>query len=295
MPRIFTFNPDHNPGRSQAWSVRAEAIRLADQGASGLAGIILRDGFSPLPACAVAFTKNTDKVDLSALCAEILAGLASRTTESGSVKPILNGTPLELFRRRLADLATIRAAGIVVDGRRRTIATIMAYGVGLDAADMNGVEVEEGAEMAMRANIAQELAQRLDPWAKVEAGERVIAAAPSITEVEVLRLLGVKRGDGQLIHRAATAIRKHGLTPDRSGKCPSKEEWKQICDELTREGAVALLAKYQTEVRAKALGVDMVIKALEAMPEDATGNLRALAVALADRATLDAYLLDAAK
>lgn len=289
---LYTFDPSHNPGRSAAWTVRGEAIALANAGASGLAGIILRDGFSDAPACAVPYVKNTERVTLAALCAEILVGLATRTTESGAVKPILNGTPIELFRRRMADLENVTAAGIVTDGRRRCIASIMAYGVGLDGIEMKGtLDKRTGTESAFRDNIAQELAQRLDPWAKVEAGERTLTVSPLMSEADMMKALGVKRCDGQLIHRAATAIRKHGLVCDRTKRCPGKEEWATILAELTREGADSLLRKAQTEVRAKALGSDQIIKALETLPESLTLNPRELAKACGSADALTAYLV----
>jgi hypothetical protein len=139
--RLFTVDPSHNPGRSNAWTIQGEAVRLADAGASGLAGIILRDGFSILPGDQVAYTRNVDAITLADVCAAIIVGLDSRKSESGTVKPILNGTSLELFKRRLADIADKRAAGIVVDGRRRVIASIIAYGCGREDIDMQGSEL----------------------------------------------------------------------------------------------------------------------------------------------------------
>lgn len=297
--RLFTFDTSHNPGRSSAWTVQAEAVRLANAGMSGLAGIMLRDGFSPIPADAVAYVRNDDKVTLAALCAEIVAGLDTRKSESGTVAPILNGTSLDLFKRRLADIADRKASGIVVDGRRRCIAAVMAYGCGREDMDVIGTELttEQAAvaEFAIRTVLNRELAQRVDPWAKVEAGERLMQDRPSITEAEVLSVLSVKRGDGQLIHRAAGAIRKHGLTPDRAGRCPGKEEWKAIADEKTAAGAAALLTKYQTETRSKALGLDVVKAALSVLPEGTVGDLRTLATAMESREAFDAYLLTLTK
>lgn len=292
--RLFTFDVASNPGRSASWSVQAEAVRLADAGTNGLAGIILRDGYSPIPTSAVLYVRNEDKATMASLCAEIIAGLSTRTSEAGTVAPVINGTPLDLFRRRLADLAERKASGIVVDGRRRCIASIIAYGCGREDLDMIGIELttEQATmqEVAYRTNVERDLAARLDPWSKVEAGERVLADKPTTNETEMMSVLGAKRGDGQLIHRSASAIRKHGLTPNRKGRCPSKEEWKAILDEMTSEGAKALLARYQTDTRAKALGVDQVAKALSVLPEGTILDARALSVAMSSREALDAFL-----
>ena len=169
-----------------------------------------------------------------------------------------------------------------------------ADGCGRDDIEMQGSELTPEQAMdgglAFKANYSRELAQRLDPWAKVEAGERTLSDKPTMSEAEIMGALGVKRGDGQLIHRSATAVRKHNLTPDRAGRCPNKEEWKQISDELTSEGAKALLASIQTTTRAKALGLDVVVTALSVMPEGTMLDARALAVACQDRKALDAYL-----
>lgn len=297
--RLFTFDPSTvNPGRSQAWTVRDEAVALANAGTSGLAGIILRDGFSTLPGAAVLYVRNDDKHTLAALCAEIVAGLETRKSESGTVAQIINGTSLDLFKRRLADIADRKGAGVIVDGRRRTLASIIAYGCGREDVDMQGSELTPeqamDAEMSFKSNYIVELAKRLDPWAKVEAGSRLLATRPSISEAETMAALGVKRGDGQLIHRAATAISKHRLTPDRSGRCPSKEEWKAIGDEATAAGAAALLHKYQTETRAKALGLDVVKAALGVLPEGTMLDARALAVAMESRETFDTYIVSIA-
>jgi hypothetical protein len=291
--RLFTFDTSHNLGRHEGWTVEAEAARLADQGMSGLCGVILRDGFSILPTDAILYTRNTESVTLSDVCARILAGLDSRKSESGTVKPIINGTSIELVRMRLAQISDRKGAGIVVDGRRRAIASIMAYALGREDMEMHGIELtpEQAAvpEIAFRTATARDMAQKLDPWAKVEAGLRILADAPTTNEAEMMALLSVKRGDGQLIHRSATAIRKHGLSPDKSARCLNKEEWKQVADELTREGAVALLASLQTTTRAKALGWDIVSGALAVMPEGTLVDARKLG-ACQDRKSLDAYL-----
>lgn len=291
--RVFTFDTTINPGRSALWNVREEAARLADQGMNGLAGLILRDGYSILPAAAVLYVKNADKVTMAALCAEIIAGLDTRRSDKGAIKPIINGTTLELFKRRLADISDHRAAGIVLDGRRRTIASIVAYGCGRDDVEMQGVEASVDVVVqasGIKPNVLHEAANKLDPWAKIEAGEGMMALSPTLTEAEILAQTGVKRGDGQLIHRAASAIRKHGLTPDRAGRCPSKEEWKAILDCATGDEARAMLATLQTGTRAKALGLDVVIKALSVLPEGKVLDARKLAEACKSRETLDAFL-----
>lgn len=293
MRCIYTFDPSHNPGRAAGWSVREEVKRLADQGASGLAGLILRDGFSPFPTDAIAYVPNDSHETMAALCAEIIAGLGERTNENGSVKPAF-GVQVAVIKSSLDTIADRIADGIVVDGRRRMLATILAWAVGRQDVEPVGVELTEEqaaqTEAAFRINVNRELAQRLDPWAKVEAGERVLAEKPSTSETDLMSALGVKRGDGQLIHRAASAIRKHKLTPDRSKRCPGKEEWKTILDQERADVAAAELAKLQSQTRDKALGVDQVAKALSVLPEGTTGDLRKLGEALASREALDAYL-----
>lgn len=296
--RLFTFDPTiRNPGRSAAWTVRAEAIRQAQSGS--LAHTILRDGYGILPVHAVSYVRCDDGASLAPLCAEIVAGLESRKNEAGTVAPILNGTPIALFLRRMEDLKDMKPAGQIVDGCCRTVASIVAYGCGKDDVEMHGVKLtsEQAARVlvSLETNIALAYAQKLDPWAKIEGAEHMLAVTPTTTEAELLAATGCKRGDGQLMHRAATAIRKHGLSPDRAGRCPGKEEWKEIMEEKTAAGAQALLLKYQTDTRAKALGIDMVQKALGALPESVMLSGRMLGSALASRETLDDYLLGVCK
>ena len=102
--------------------------------------------------------------------------------------------------------------------------------------------------------------------------------------------MGVKRGDGQLIHRAATAIRRHKLTIDRTKRCPGKEEWKTILEAGNSVEAAEILEKMQTSVRDKALGVDQVRNALTNLPEGLMVDPRKLADAMASRELLDAYI-----
>jgi hypothetical protein len=288
---LYTFSPDSlNPGRSAAWNVRAEVCRLADAGASGLAGMILAHGWSPLPGDRVLYTKGADGATLAPLIAEVIAALDGRRNDAGNVKTVCNGSTLAGIRARLEKLADRKCAGIVVDGRRRVLAWLIAYGCGLDM-EPEGEEVPAGSVCtAFAANYNRELASRLDPWAKVEAGERTMADMPSMSESELMEALAVKRGDGQLIHRAASAIRKHALVPDRAARCPGKEDWKSILECATGAEAAAKLAEYQTGTRDKAIGLPQLIKALEVMPETAAANCRELGKACADRATLDAFL-----
>jgi hypothetical protein len=303
VAKFFTFDPTHNPGRSSGWSVRVEAVRLADAGANGLAGLILRDGFSQMPAASVAYEANTDGMTLAPLCAEILAGLATRTSESGTVKPILNGTPLALFQRRLDDIAKLKGAGVVIDGRRRTVASIIAYGCGKDAVEMQGVKLDNpDAEAAFIINGLVAQAAKLDPWAKVEAGVRVLSGSPSMSEAELMKVLQVKRGDAQLIHRGASAMIMHGLRPDVSKRCPSKEEWTNLLPDPkgeratpTAAEAASTLVGLQTDTRAKALGVDQISKALSMLQEGTLLDARQLANACKDRKAFDAFLASIVK
>ena len=293
MSSFPSFNIHHNPGRSATWSVREEAARLASQGMSGLAGIMLRDGFSKLPADAV-LTVEGEKTTLAPLCAEILAGLDTRKSDKGAVAKVINGSDIATIKLRFATIADLSTSTYVVDGRRRLIAALLAFGCGRDTI-MDEIQIakykgtQEDVD-AFRSNYSRELAQKLDPWAKIEAGERTLADKPTTTEAELLALLGVKRGDGQLIHRAATAIRRHKLTIDRTKRCPGKEEWKTILEAGNSVEAAEILEKMQTSVRDKALGVDQVRNALTNLPEGLMVDPRKLADAMASRELLDAYI-----
>lgn len=293
MSSFPSFNIHHNPGRSATWSVREEAARLANAGMSGLAGIMLRDGFSKLPADAV-LTVEGEKTTLASLCAEILAGLDSRKSDKGAVAKVINGSDIATIKLRFATIADLSTSTYVVDGRRRLIAALLAFGCGRDTimdeiqtAKYKGTQEDVDA---FRSNYSRELAQKLDPWAKVEAGERTLADKPTTTEAELLALLGVKRGDGQLIHRAATAIRRHKLAIDRSKRCPGKEEWKTILEAGNSVEAAEILEKMQTSVREKTLGVDQVRNALANLPEGTRVDARKLAEAIKSRDGLDAYI-----
>lgn len=288
-----TFNIDHNPGREASWTVRDEAARLANQGMSGLAGIILRDGFSKLPSDSVLVVEG-EKTTLSALCAEVIAGLDTRKSDKGVVSKVINGTDIATIKLRFAAIHDETTTTYVVDGRRRVIAALLAFGCGRDTALDEVVTIKykgtvEG-EVAFHANYNRELAAKLDPWAKVEAGERVLADKPTISEIELMSLLGVKRGDGQMIHRAATAIRRHKMVIDRNKRCPGKEEWKTILDAGNSVEAAEIIEKMQTNVREKTLGVDQVRNALNNLPEGAKVDARALAKAIVGRTELDAFL-----
>lgn len=290
---IPSFNLNHNPGRATSWTVREEAARLANAGMSGLAGIMLRDGYSKLPADAILVTEG-EKTTLAPLCAEILVGLDTRKSEKGAVAKVLNGTDVATIKLRLATIQDLSTAVYVVDGRRRMIAALLAFACGRDGMlDEILTAKYKGADEsvdAFRSNYSRELAQKLDPWAKVEAGERTLADKPTTSEAELLSVLGVKRGDGQLIHRAATAIRRHKLTIDRTKRCPGKEEWKTILECATASEAQDTINSLQVTVRDKALGVDQVRNALANLPEGTRVDARALAKAIVGRNELDAYI-----
>lgn len=293
MSSIPTFNPNHNPGRAQSWTVREEAARLANQGMSGLAGIMLRDGFSKLPADAILVLEGA-KTTLAEVCAEVLAGLDTRKGDKGAVSKVINGTDIATIRLRFNTIQDLSTSTYVVDGRRRLIAALLAFGCGrdgmLDEIQTAKYKGESEDVDAFRSNYSRELAQKLDPWAKVEAGERTLADKPTTTEAELLSVLGVKRGDGQLIHRAATAIRRHKLAIDRSKRCPGKEEWKTILEAGNSIEAAEILEKMQTSVREKTLGVDQVRNALANLPEGTRVDARKLAEAIKSRDGLDAYI-----
>lgn len=291
MRHFPAFDPTtNNPGRDSGWTLAAEVKRLADAGANGLAGIILRDGYSRLPADAVV-TEPSEVNHLPDLCAAIIVALDARKGEKGAVQKVLNGSTVEFIRTRFDSLCQESSSvGNVVDGRRRTLAALLAYGCGRDL-DVATVDAPAGVhDVAFRTNYSRQLAQQVNPWAKVEAGERTLSDKPSMTEAEIMSALGVKRGDGQLIYRAASAINKHGLTPDRSLRCPGKEEWKGILDAETSTEAKALLAKVQTSVRAKSVGIDVVAEALSKLPEGTLLDARKLAKALDNREAFDAFL-----
>jgi hypothetical protein len=290
--RLFTFNPNlPNPGRSSTWTVRQEAVSLANAGMSGLAGLMLRDGFSILPTAAILYTRNDDKITMAELAAEVTAGLDTRRAESGTVKPIINGTTIELFKRRLADIADRKAAGIALDGRRRCIAAIIAVGCGREDIDCQGIEAttEQAAEAAgIIPNGLHDMASRLDAWAKVQAATDALRANRLLSESELMALAKVKRGDGQLMHRAASAIVMHDLTPDYTARCPGKEEWASLLPDTkgkrptpTASEAAAMLAAMQTSTREKAVSIQSVAKALQTVNEKATGNLREFGTILA--------------
>jgi hypothetical protein len=296
-----------NPGRSLNWTVQACAVRLADAGPNGLAGWILARGFSPLPQCLLTVSPNTDKETFAALCAAILEGLDTRRTEEGAVRavclrPGLDGkgrgpsAQVSALRTALASMADDVADYIIPswgDGRERTIATILAHAYdlatgGAGIARVHVAVLESGN--ALEQNVMRDLANKLDPWAKVDGTMGILAERPTMQESELMRIVGFKRGDAQLAHRGAVAILRHRLIVDRTKRCPSKEEWKEIVDADTCTGAQAKLDAYQGDARVKRLGIDVAIGALAGMPETATVHCRELATALASGDTLDALL-----
>jgi hypothetical protein len=299
-----------NPGRSVAWTIPACAARLADAGPNGLAGWILRDGFRDDPQCLLTVATNTNKETFADLCAAILEGLDTRRTEEGAVRavclrPGMDGkgrgpsAQVSAIRTALASMADDVADYIIPshgDGRERTVATILAhaYDIATGGAGIAQVHVHVKASGkagdALRSNTLRDLANKLDPWAKVDGTVAILSEHPTMQESELMRVVGFKRGDAQLAHRGAVTILRHRLIVDRSKRCPSKEEWKEILDADTCTGAQAKLDAYQGDARVKRLGIDVALGALAGMPETATVNCRELATALASGDTLDALL-----
>ena len=304
-----TFN-GVNYGRNRGWTIASCAVRLADAGPNGLAGWILRDGFRPDPQCLLTVAPNTDGDTFATLCAEILTGLDSRRTDEGAVRTVcfragLDGkgrgpsvqvsaiaAVLNAMAQDVADYV-IPAHG---DGRERTIATILAHaydvaggGEGIPVVHVH-VQPTGAASGALTANILREMATRLDPWAKIQGSVALLRERPTMQESELMRIVGFKRGDGQLAYRGAAAILRHRLQPDESKRCPSKEEWKEVLDCVTSEQAVARLEELQNTAREKKLGIDSLIKGLEKLPETATLAPRDLQRACESPAALDAYI-----
>jgi hypothetical protein len=137
------------------------------------------------------------------------------------------------------------------------------------------------ASDALAGNLLDSYRSALGPWQKVLATVDIIKARPSITEAELMAVTGAKRGDAQLMHRAASAIIRHRLTVDASQRCPGKEEWTGIRDAADSSIAADMLAKAVASVRPKAIGVDVWQRALSNLPEGSTLDARKVAEAMA--------------
>lgn len=287
---------DSNAGRP-GWTIAAEALALAKAGSNGLAGIILAHGFSPAKPVSVA--KNTDGLSLAILASEVLRGLDQHKSKSGEPMALIlasdaEGKPVKVTLDQIRaaiveadpqDIVPPMAIPAGGDGRRRTvayfIATVYALACKRTMGPMTTVMAgSDKASDALAGNLLDSYRSALGPWQKVLATVDVVKGRPSITEAEVQAVCGAKRGDAQLMHRAAVAIIKHGLAVDTAGRCPGKEEWPAIRDCATSEEAQALLATVVASVRPKAVGVDKWASALAMLPEGTTLDGRALAQAM---------------
>lgn len=287
---------NHNPGRP-GWTIEAEAASLADAGASGLAGSILRSGFSPAEPVAVA--DNIDRVSLAGLFAAILAGLDSRKNKDGTSKLLILATDpegkavkvdLDKVRTTIAGLDpqdvrpdyAIPAGG---DGRRRTVAYALAMVYAMATARTIGpmhvvaCATDKGSD-ALAGNLRKAYSRALGPWQKVIAAVEVLRERPTMTESDLMQATEAKRGDAQLMHRAASAIIRHRLTVDPAGRCPGKEEWIGIRDMADSDAAQDALAKAIASTRPKSVGVDAWQRALANLPSDVSIPARALATAM---------------
>lgn len=287
---------DENAGRP-GWTIADEALALAKAGSNGLAGIILAHGFSPAKPVSVA--SNTDRTSLAILAAAVLAGLANHKSKAGEPLPLVlahdaEGKPVKVaqdaVRSVIADMEpqdivpanAIPAGG---DGRRRTVAYFLAlvYASALKRhiGPMHCVQAgsDKGSD-ALAGNLLDSYRSALGPWQKVLATVDVIKSRPGLSEAEVQAVCGAKRGDAQLMHRAAVAIIKHGLVVDTAGRCPGKEEWPVIRDCATAEEAQDKLAAIVAAVRPKAVGIDVWARALGMLPEGTAIDGRALATAM---------------
>lgn len=288
---------DSNAGRP-GWTIATEAAALADAGSNGLAGVILAHGFSP--AKPVSVSRNAEGATLATLASEVLRGLDTRKAKDGTVRAVIlatdaEGKPvkvdLDRIRQAIASLDpqdirpdyAIPAGG---DGRRRTVAyflaSVYAIALGRTIGPMATVEcaTDKGSD-ALAGNLLDSYRSALGPWQKVLATVDIIRARPSITEAELMAITGAKRGDGQLMHRAASAIIRHRLTVDPAQRCPGKEEWLTVRDAPTGEEAAAILARVIASTRPKAIGVDVWQRALANVPEGSTLDARKVAEAMA--------------
>lgn len=287
---------DSNPGRD-GWTIAGEVAALADAGSNSLAGIILAHGFSPAKPVTVA--RNGEGITLSTLAACILVGLSDRKAKDGTVRKLTLATDkdgkgvsvdVDTIRAVLADIDPqeiapeycIPAGG---DGRRRTVAYALAA---LYAATLKreigpmytlAVGTDKGSD-ALASNLLDSYRSALGPWQKVAGAVDLMRERPTVGESEIMSITGAKRGDGQLMHRAACAILRHRLTVDISKRCPGKEEWPAIRDAATAEEAAALLSKAYDAVRPKAIGVDVWQRALANVPEGSMLDARKVAEAM---------------
>lgn len=287
---------DSNPGRD-GWTIADEVEALADAGSNGLAGAILAHGFAPGKPATVA--SNVNGITLAPLAAGILAGLDARKAKDGSVRKLSLATDkdgkavsvdIDSIRAILADIDpqevapeyAIPAGG---DGRRRTVAYALAalYAAALsrEVGPMATLPVatDKGVD-ALAGNLLDAYRSALGPWQKVAGAVNLMRERPTVGESEIMAITGAKRGDGQLMHRAASAIIRHRLAVDMTRRCPGKEEWPAIRDAATAEEAAALLSKAYDAVRPKAVGIDVWQRALANVPEGATLDARAVAKAM---------------
>lgn len=287
---------DSNAGRP-GWSIAQEVTAQAKLGTASLAALILAHGFSPAKPVSVA--SNGDKLSLATLATEVLRGLDAHKSKAGEPLALIlandaEGKPvkvtLDALRAVIVDADpqdivpdyTIPAGG---DGRRRTVGYFLAWAYAQACKRTVGpmAVVQAGSDKpsdALAGNLMDSYRSALGPWQKVLAAVEVVKARPSITEAEIQATCAAKRGDAQLMHRAAVSIIKHGLTVDTAGRCPGKEEWPAIRDCATAEEAQAKLAQVVASVRPKAVGVDKWASALGMLPEGTTLDGRALAVAM---------------
>lgn len=308
----ITFNLQAHTGRGSLFSYATEAARLADS-MDSLAGRMLTYGFDA--AYPIVVRPNGAHLTLAPIVDAILGGLRSRVstnekTGAETIKRVLNGTAFSDVERKLMALDLNTPCDYeVVEGRRRIIAALIAYACGRDdildsirTIDYTGKDADADA---FRYNEAQASARKVDPSGKVDAGLMVMERMPSITETELGRVLGLKRGDAQLAHRGATAFRRYSLewqhfTVGANVRVPSKELLGStdkpapgtLLACADRSAALEWVGKFLREepLREKLVGSDILAKVLASVPEDKMVDPRKLAVAMQTRATFDAYI-----
>jgi hypothetical protein len=296
----------HNPTR-EGWTIAGAVATIANAGPSGLAGLIIAHGYDP--SRPIRSCENIGCHSMATMASAILAGLDSRKTDKGETKPLVLATdeegkgiaiPVDAIRKLLSEAepenyvpaTMIPAHG---GGNNRTAAYVLAclYVAALrrDPADIGPMaSVDVGADGDLAAGLSDNMLDSfrlaLTPWQKVQASLAILRETPSLAfgknaESRFIAKVGCKRGDGQTMHAGAVAILKHSLAVDMDKRALSAAEWREVRDLPTATEAAALVIKYQTETRAKAVGSPVWAEALGKLPESAVINPRTLAEAMA--------------